>query len=87
MNARLDAELKDVTRNCAAASRVMCADAAAARLTPTRTLTIAPQKAPRAPSAAAAVAMTHPRPRTSAAIAAYETASAPSAAIESEPET
>ena len=64
----------------------MCAVAAVARLTPARTLTIAPQKAPSPPSSAATVAITHPRPRTSAAIAAYETASAPSATIVSEPD-
>ena len=48
---------------------------------------MAPQKAPSPPTSAATVATVAPRPLTSEAIAAYETASAPRARSESEPET
>ena len=47
---------------------------------------MAPAKAPRPPSSAAMVAMTQPRPVTSVAIAAYDTASPPSASTDSEPD-
>jgi hypothetical protein len=71
-------ELNVVTRNCAAAPRVVLAVAAAARLGKTRTSMMAPQKAPMPPITAATVARAEPRPLVSVAIAAYETASAPS---------
>ena len=70
--------MKVVTRNCAAAPGAVCAVAAAARLGKTRTLTMAPQKAPMLPIRAATVATAEPRSLVSVAIAAYETASAPS---------
>ena len=66
-----------MTRNRAAASWVMFADTAEARLTPTKTLTMAPQKAPSPPMSAAIVATAAPRFLTSAAMAGYETARAP----------
>jgi|GEM_PF-2915952 hypothetical protein len=47
---------------------------------------MAPQKAPSPPISAATVATTQPRSLTSVAIAAYETARAPSARSVSEPE-
>ena len=69
--------MKVVTRNCAAAPRAVCAVAAAARLGKTKTLVMAPQKAPIPPISAATVASAEPRFLASAAIAAYETARAP----------
>ena len=48
---------------------------------------MAPQKAPIPPSSAATVAITQPRPVTSKAIAAYDTATAPSASRDSVPAT
>ena len=74
-------EWKVVTRNCAAPSGVVWAEAAAARLGKTRTLVMAPQKAPMPPISAATVARAEPRFLVSVAIAAYETASAPSPRI------
>ena len=48
---------------------------------------MAPQKAPIPPSSAATVAITQPRPVTSRAIAAYDTATAPRASSDSVPAT
>jgi len=77
-NACPNPEVKVVTRNCAAAAGVVRAVAAAARLGKTMTLVTAPQNAPMPPISAATVARAEPRPLVSVAIAAYETASAPS---------
>jgi hypothetical protein len=80
-------ELKFRIRIRAPASWLIPAVAAAARLMPTSTLTMAPQNAPIPPISTAMVAAVAPRFRTSMAIAAYETATAPSASSDSDPET
>ena len=68
-NAVANPEWKVVARNRPAVACVMRAIAAEARLTPTRTLRAAPQKAPSPPISAAAVATAEPRFLASAAIA------------------